>query len=54
MKDTGRSHLPAYLEPPNPRTWLEPKITRDLEGFQWRCMADPQGNEFDIVVLLPQ
>jgi hypothetical protein len=22
-----------------------------LEGFRWRCMADPEGNEFDIDVL---
>jgi hypothetical protein len=21
------------------------------QGFQWRCMADPEGNEFDIDVL---
>jgi predicted enzyme related to lactoylglutathione lyase len=28
--------------------WLEPGNTRDLEGFQWRTMADPEGNEFDI------
>jgi predicted enzyme related to lactoylglutathione lyase len=28
--------------------WLEPGTTRDLEGFQWRTMADPEGNEFDI------
>jgi predicted enzyme related to lactoylglutathione lyase len=35
-------------------TWLQPKITRDLEGFQWRGMADPQGNEFDIDVLPAQ
>ena len=33
--------------------WLEPGNTRDLEGFQWRCMADPEGNEFDIDVLPP-
>jgi predicted enzyme related to lactoylglutathione lyase len=33
--------------------WLEPGQTRDLEGFQWRCMADPEGNEFDIDVLPP-
>jgi hypothetical protein len=26
----------------------------ELEGFQWRCMADPQGNEFDIDVLPAQ
>ncbi len=31
--------------------WLEPGVTRDLEGFQWRCMADPEGNEFDLDVL---
>jgi predicted enzyme related to lactoylglutathione lyase len=31
--------------------WLEPGNTRDLEGFRWRCMADPDGNEFDIDVL---
>jgi predicted enzyme related to lactoylglutathione lyase len=30
--------------------WLEPGNTRDLEGFRWRCMADPEGNEFDIDV----
>jgi predicted enzyme related to lactoylglutathione lyase len=30
--------------------WLEPGETRELEGFQWRCMADPDGNEFDIDV----
>ena len=34
--------------------WLEPGITRDLEGFQWRIMADPEGNEFDIDVLPPE
>jgi predicted enzyme related to lactoylglutathione lyase len=31
--------------------WIEPHITRELEGFMWRCMADPEGNEFDIDVL---
>jgi predicted enzyme related to lactoylglutathione lyase len=31
--------------------WLEPDSTRELEGFKWRCMADPEGNEFDIDVL---
>jgi len=31
--------------------WLEPGTTRELEGFQWRCMADPEGNEFDLDVL---
>ncbi len=34
--------------------WLEPGTTRDLEGFQWRCMADPDGNEFDVDVLPPE
>ena len=33
--------------------WLEPGTTRELEGFQWRCMADPEGNEFDLDVLPP-
>jgi predicted enzyme related to lactoylglutathione lyase len=28
--------------------WLEPGTTRELEGFFWRCLADPEGNEFDI------
>ncbi len=31
--------------------WLEPGTTHDLEGFRWRCMADPEGNEFDIDVV---
>jgi predicted enzyme related to lactoylglutathione lyase len=31
--------------------WLEAGNTRELEGFRWRCMADPEGNEFDIDVL---
>jgi predicted enzyme related to lactoylglutathione lyase len=31
--------------------WLEPGRTRELEGFVWRCMADPEGNEFDIDVM---
>ena len=35
-------------------TWLEPGTTRELEGFRWRCMADPEGNEFDIDVLAPE
>ncbi len=33
--------------------WLEPGHTRELEGFRWRLMADPEGNEFDIDVLPP-
>ena len=31
--------------------WLEPGRTRELEGFVWRCMADPEGTEFDIDVM---
>jgi predicted enzyme related to lactoylglutathione lyase len=31
--------------------WREPGITRELEGFRWRCMSDPEGNEFDLDVL---
>ncbi len=30
--------------------WLEPGRTRELEGFQWRIMTDPEGNEFDLDV----
>lgn len=33
--------------------WLEPGDTHELGGFRWRCMADPDGNEFDIDVLPP-
>ena len=33
--------------------WLEPGRTRELEGFRWRRMADPDGNEFDLDVLPP-
>jgi predicted enzyme related to lactoylglutathione lyase len=33
--------------------WMEAGTTRELEGFMWRCMADPEGNEFDIDVLPP-
>ena len=33
--------------------WLEPGTTRELEGFRWRCMADPEGNEFDIDIVPP-
>jgi predicted enzyme related to lactoylglutathione lyase len=34
-------------------SWVEPGNARELEGFRWRCMADPEGNEFDIDVLPP-
>jgi predicted enzyme related to lactoylglutathione lyase len=33
--------------------WLDPGVTHELEGFKWRRMADPHGNEFDIDVLPP-
>ncbi|HVN50800.1 MAG TPA: VOC family protein [Acidimicrobiales bacterium] len=33
--------------------WLDPRQTYELEGFRWRCMADPEGNEFDLDVLPP-
>ncbi len=33
--------------------WLQPGTTHELEGFRWRCMADPEGNEFDIDVVPP-
>jgi predicted enzyme related to lactoylglutathione lyase len=31
--------------------WLEPGNTRELETFRWRCMADPEGNEFCIDII---
>lgn len=34
-------------------TWLEPGRTHGLEGFQWRCMADPEGNEFCLYLMAP-
>ena len=30
--------------------WLESGTTRELDGYIWRVMADPEGNEFDIVL----
>jgi predicted enzyme related to lactoylglutathione lyase len=33
--------------------WIEPGETHELEGFFWRCMADTEGNEFDIDILPP-
>jgi len=33
--------------------WLEPGKTHELEGFQWRCMADPEGNEFCLYLMAP-
>jgi len=34
-------------------TWLEPGTTHELMGFQWRCMADPEGNEFCLYLMAP-
>jgi predicted enzyme related to lactoylglutathione lyase len=58
----NRLHLDLVVDDLNASTaeienlggrWLEPGTTRELEGFQWRCMADPDGNEFDIDILPP-
>ncbi|BBZ15443.1 VOC family protein [Mycobacterium branderi] len=44
------------LDGPTARTeelggrWIEPGKTHELEGFAWRCMADPEGNEFCLYV----
>jgi predicted enzyme related to lactoylglutathione lyase len=32
---------------------LEPGTTHELEGFSWRCMADPEGNEFCLYLMAP-
>jgi predicted enzyme related to lactoylglutathione lyase len=32
-------------------TWIEPGKTHELEGFSWRCMADPEGNEFCLYLM---
>jgi len=29
--------------------WTEPGTTLDIDGFSWRVMADPEGNEFCIM-----
>jgi hypothetical protein len=56
----NRLHLDLVVDDLNSATaeverlggrWLEPGKVRVLEGFQWRLMADPEGNEFDIDVL---
>ena len=33
--------------------WIEPGQTHELEGFRWRCMADPEGNEFCLYLMAP-
>ncbi len=32
--------------------WIEPGKTHELEGFRWRCMADPEGNEFCLYLVV--
>jgi predicted enzyme related to lactoylglutathione lyase len=32
--------------------WIEPGKTHELEGFQWRCMADPEDNEFCLYLVV--
>lgn len=45
------------LDGPTARTeelggrWIEPGKTHELEGFSWRCMQDPEGNEFCLYVM---
>jgi predicted enzyme related to lactoylglutathione lyase len=29
-------------------TLAEPGTTREIQGFHWRCLLDPEGNEFCI------
>jgi predicted enzyme related to lactoylglutathione lyase len=31
--------------------WLEPGVTHELEGFTWRPMQDPEGNEFCLYLM---
>ena len=59
-KGKNRLHLDLVVEDLDEATaeieslggrWLEPGITRELEGFRWRYMADPEGNEFDLDTL---
>jgi predicted enzyme related to lactoylglutathione lyase len=45
------------LDGPTARTeqlggrWIEPGKTHELDGYSWRCMADPEGNEFCLYVM---
>lgn len=34
------------------RGW-SPGTTHELEGFSWRCMRDPEGNEFCLYLMAP-
>ncbi len=52
LTDTITSHASALLSSNRAEGdchWLEPAHTREVEGFQWRCMADPEGNELDVL-----
>jgi predicted enzyme related to lactoylglutathione lyase len=31
--------------------WTEPGTTLEVDGIPWRCMADPEGNEFCIYTM---
>ena len=33
--------------------WTEPGLTREVDGYRWRVMADPEGNEFDLQMQPP-
>jgi predicted enzyme related to lactoylglutathione lyase len=54
----NRVHLDVHVEDLDEGTarvealggsWTEPGNTRELDGsFLWRCMSDPEGNEFCI------
>jgi hypothetical protein len=33
--------------------WAEPGVTHDLQGSLWRCLQDPEGNEFCIYTMPP-
>ena len=59
----GRTHLDVEVDDLDAATlaiealggrWLEPGRTREVGAFHWRCMADPEGNEFDIARSAPE
>lgn len=31
--------------------WVQPGKTHELQGFSWRCMQDPEGNEFCLYLM---
>jgi predicted enzyme related to lactoylglutathione lyase len=58
----NRAHFDIVVDELDPATaeverlggrWLEPGRTHELEGFSWRCMADPEGNEFCLYLMAP-